>query len=144
MIFTSKFKEKDIPLSISPIFYGQIFCNLSFAKKLQTHTIRAEKLCKTLSYKKAAGKMQVKLTLKDLTHSDENNYAKSSLTETRENARQSRYYFWGGETERDVYSSHAVVHFICPLFFHYCTLPTTFWGAFTLRFHFLKSCTAVY
>ena len=55
----------DLPLkclrqSLSPILYMRLFHQFSFAKKLQTQTVRTEKLCEILPYEKAASKMLVK------------------------------------------------------------------------------------
>ena len=52
-------------MSISPTFYDHLFSPFHFAKKLQTQTVRTEKLHKSLSYKKAARKMLVKLPPKE-------------------------------------------------------------------------------
>jgi hypothetical protein len=48
--------------SISPIFNEQILRQYSFAKELQSQTASRGKLCKTLSYKKAARKILMQLT----------------------------------------------------------------------------------
>ena len=50
-------------MSISPTLYKLLLHQFPFAKKLQTQTVSKEKLHKTLSYKKAACKMLLKLTL---------------------------------------------------------------------------------
>jgi hypothetical protein len=52
--------KQDVP--ISPTFYEQLLCQNPFAKKLQTQIVSTQKLHKTLSYKKAAHKIMVKLT----------------------------------------------------------------------------------
>jgi len=49
-------------VSISTTFYEQLLCQNPFTKKLQTQIESTEKLCKKLSYEKAAGKILVKLT----------------------------------------------------------------------------------
>jgi len=48
--------------SISPRFYEELLRQNPFAKKLQTQIVSTEKLCKKLSYEKAARKILVKLT----------------------------------------------------------------------------------
>ena len=52
---------------ISPTFYLQLFSQFPFAKKIQTHIVRTEKMSRTLLYEKVAYKMWVKLTLGDST-----------------------------------------------------------------------------
>jgi len=52
--------------SVSSTFYQQLFCQYSFAKKIQRHTVSREKLLKTLLNEKAAHKMVVKLITKGI------------------------------------------------------------------------------
>jgi len=49
-------------VSISPTFYEQLLRKNPFTEKLQTQIVSTKKLHKTLSYKKAAHKILVKLT----------------------------------------------------------------------------------
>ena len=54
--------EIDPSLAISPTIYQQLLRQCPFPKKLQTQTVRTEKLHETLSNEKPARKMLVKLT----------------------------------------------------------------------------------
>ena len=61
-----KIRDFKIDLKIiSTTFYEYIFCQYSFAKKIQTQSVSRDKLLKTLLYEKAHYKMLLKLTLGD-------------------------------------------------------------------------------
>ncbi len=70
--------------------FSSSFCKFSFAKKLQTQTLRTEKLPQTISYENTARNMSVKLTsgmnenhfevfLRSIVHTSFHNSARVSV-----------------------------------------------------------------
>ena len=60
MTWKSCMLSSNLQKSISPTFYKQLLCQLSFAKTLQTQNVSTGKLCKTILYKQLLVKFLAK------------------------------------------------------------------------------------